>query len=65
MPTIENGSAREGMIVADRFLRNRKITITTRKTVSCSVNLTSLTESRMETERSLRMPSCSEAGSCA
>ena len=55
VPTIENGSARLGMMVADRFLRNRKMTRTTRTTVSTRVNLTSCTDSRMDTERSLRM----------
>ena len=55
VPTIENGRARLGMIVADRLRRNRKMTRTTRKTVRISVSLTSCTDSRIETERSLRM----------
>jgi len=65
VPTIENGSARLGMSVAERFLRNRKMTRTTRMTVRTSVNLTSWTESRIEIDRSLRIPSASAAGSCA
>ncbi len=64
VPTIENGNARLGMIVADKFLKKRKMTSTTRNTVNCSVNLTSSTDSRIETDRSLRIPSSSDAGSC-
>ncbi len=41
VPTIEKGSARLGMIVAETFRRNRKITSTTSTAVSSSVNLTS------------------------
>src|SRR5262249_16106409 len=52
VPMIDIGTAKAGMSVADRFLRNRKITITTRLTVNNKVNFTSLTEARMETERS-------------
>ena len=65
VPTIENGSARLGMIVADRLRRNRKMTSTTRTTVRTSVNLTSCTDSRIDTERSLRMSSWIAPGSCA
>src|SRR5262249_4242319 len=43
---MESGSASEGMIVAERLRRKRKITITTRKSVSRRVNFTSLTEAR-------------------
>ena len=49
---IDIGSARLGMMVAETLRRNRKITITTRKTVSSSVNCTSLTEARIESARS-------------
>ena len=49
---IENGSARLGMTVADRFLRKRKITITTSANVTSSVSWTSSTDCRIETERS-------------
>ena len=45
------------MIVAETFRRNRKITSTTRQTVSSSVNFTSSTDSRMDTDRSLRIAS--------
>ena len=38
---IENGSARLGITVADRFLRNRKITITISPSVRTIVNCTS------------------------
>ena len=41
------------------------MTSTTRATVTPSVSCTSLTESRIETERSNRMSSCTEAGICA
>ncbi len=42
------------MIVAGTFRRNRKITSTTRDSVSSSVNFTSVTEARMLCERSNR-----------
>ena len=48
----DNGTARLGMIVAERLRRNRKITITTSTTVSFSVNFTSFTDARMDWERS-------------
>ena len=49
------GSARLGMTVAERLRRNRKMTRTTSAMVRSSVNLTSSTDSRMDTERSKRM----------
>ena len=52
VPTMDMGSARLGMTVADRFLRKRKMTITTRKSVSMSVNFTSVTDAWMDSERS-------------
>ena len=52
VPTIDIGSARLGMTVAETLRRNRKITSTTRPRVSSSVNFTSLTESRIDCERS-------------
>src|SRR5919201_259125 len=52
VPTIDNGTARLGMIVADRLRRNRKITMTTSAMVSMSVNCTSCTDSRIATDRS-------------
>src|SRR5262249_20972514 len=47
VPTIEMGSARLGIDVADKLPRKMKITSTTRATVSSNVNCTSFTESRM------------------
>ncbi|MNS57810.1 hypothetical protein D3C72_907090 [compost metagenome] len=52
VPTIEMGSAMLGMMVAERFLRNRKMTMMTRPMVNTSVNCTSWTLSRMLVERS-------------
>ena len=48
----EIGSARLGITVAERLRRNRKMTSTTRHSVRTSVNWTSRTERRIETERS-------------
>ena len=62
MPTIESGTATEGMTVAARLRRKRKITITTSATVSISSNSTSLTEARMVVVRSVRTRTCTEAG---
>ena len=53
------------MIVAETLRRNRKMTITTSTTVSISVNLTSWIDSRIATERSVRMSSDTAAGSCS
>ena len=53
------------MAVAERFLRKRKITITTRHRLSSRVNFTSLTESRTDCERSIRTSSFTAAGICA
>src|SRR5713101_3992802 len=55
VPTSERGTATLGITVAEKFLRNRKITITTNATVSISENWTSLTEARMVSVRSVRM----------
>ena len=63
--TIETGRARLGITVADRFRRNRKITRTTRPTVSPSVSLTSWTDSRIGAERSTCMYSFTDGGSCS
>ncbi len=52
VPTSDIGRARLGMIVADRFRRKRKMTRTTRQRVRSSVNLTSFTESSIDSERS-------------
>ncbi len=64
VPTSDRGSARLGITVAERLRRKRKITSTTRQSVSRSVNLTSSTDSRIETDRSNRTRSLAEAGSC-
>ena len=64
VPTIEVGSARVGMIVARTLRKNRKITITTRPIASTKENCTSLTDCRIEIERSLRMSRLTDAGSC-
>src|SRR3954471_13266956 len=61
---IDIGSAMLGMMVAEIFRRNRKMTRMTRKMVSSSVNLTSFTDSRMDCERSYTMLNVTEAGIC-
>ena len=53
VPMMDIGSARLGMMVAERLRRKRKMTRTTRHRASSRVNLTSLTESRIDTERSI------------
>ena len=63
VPMIDMGNARLGIMVAETFRKKRKITRTTSATVRSSVNLTSLTESRMDSERSIRMPRFTEGGS--
>ena len=62
---IENGSARLGITVAERLRRNRKITITTRPSVSTMVNCTSWSDSRMVSERSYRMSRLTDGGQLA
>ena len=52
------------MIVAESLRRKRKITSTTRTSVSSSVNFTSSTDARIDVERSYRTWSEAEAGSC-
>src|SRR2546427_9352065 len=54
VPTSENGSAKLGMIVAERLRRNRKMTRTTSARVRNSVNFTSVSEARIDSERSER-----------
>ena len=49
---MDIGSARLGMIVAEKLRRNRKITSTTSASVSSSVNVTSSTEAWIVAERS-------------
>jgi hypothetical protein len=62
--TIDMGNARLGMIVAERFRRNKKITSTTRQIARTSVNWTSSTDWRIETERSYSVLNLTDAGSC-
>ena len=62
VPMTDIGSVRLGMIVAERFRRNRKITSTTSVSVSSSVNCTSLAELLIETLLSRRTSSLTEAG---
>src|SRR3989449_11257287 len=52
------------MIVAERLRRNRKITRTTSASVRNSVNCTSASEARIDTERSERSCRSTDAGSC-
>ena len=52
VPITEIGSAKDGMMVAERLRKKTKITITTRQAASRSVNCTSSTEARMDCERS-------------
>ncbi len=52
VPTIASGMARLGMSVAESFLRNRKITMTTSARVASSVYCTSATDSFTDSERS-------------
>ena len=52
VPTSDIGTARLGMIVAETLRRKRKMTMTTSAMARPSVNCTSLTDSRMATDRS-------------
>ena len=52
VPTSDTGTASAGMIVAETFRRNRKITMITRQMAIASVSCTSATASRIEIERS-------------
>src|SRR5438552_12733894 len=54
-----------GMTVARMLRRKRKITITTRATVSTSVNCTSSTDARIVVVRSVRISTLTAAGSAA
>ena len=53
------------MTVAEMLRRNRKMTSTASPMVSSSVILMSCTDSRMAIDRSLRMSSVIDGGSCA
>ncbi len=65
VPTTEIGKASAGIRVAVTFRRKRKITRTTRPTVSIKVYWTSSTAWRIETERSNMTDRSTEAGICA
>ena len=65
VPTRESGTATLGMSVARRFLRKRKITITTSAMVSINSNSTSFTEARIVTVRSVRTETLTPAASCS
>src|SRR5215510_2129259 len=60
--TMEAGSARLGMMVAETFLRKTKITRTTSPIVSIRVSLTSCTDARMGTDRSAWMYRFTDGG---
>src|SRR5882762_6841701 len=62
--TIDVGNARVGMIVARTLRRNRKITSTTKAIASSNENCTSLTDSRIELDRSYSTSRLTAAGSC-
>src|SRR3954468_18775471 len=64
VPTMDIGSAMLGMMVAETFRKNRKITMMTRKMVSNKVNFTSFTDSRIDCERSNTTLSFTAAGIC-
>ena len=62
VPTIDMGRARLGITVAERLRRKTKITRMTRATVRRRVNFTSLTESRMDCDRSKMTSRFTDAG---
>ena len=65
VPTSEHGSARLGIIVAERLRRKMKMTSTTSATVIIIVSFTSCTDSRIVSARSLRTSSETDAGNCS
>src|ERR1700692_1312285 len=62
VPTIDNGTATEGITVAANDRRNRKITITTSPIVRTSENFTSFTDARIAFVRSVNTSSFTVAG---
>src|SRR4029434_4421449 len=62
VPTIDNGTAALGMIVADGVRRKMKITATTSAIVRSKENSTSLTDARMVLVRSVNTVTLIEAG---
>src|SRR5260370_36284552 len=65
VPRIENGRAIAGMIVAETFRRNKKITRMTSARVTIIVNWISLKAARIFLDRSLRICRVTEGGICA
>ncbi len=65
VPTSDTGTASAGMIVAETFRRNRKITMITSPTAIASVSSTSDTASRIEVERSNSGAISIDGGTCA
>ena len=62
MPTRDNGIVMLGIIVAQKLLRNAKITSTTRATVKHSVSCTSAMLALIDSDRSLTTISLTEGG---
>src|SRR5712692_7594576 len=60
---MERGTATLGIMVAEKFLKKRKITMTTRAMVSIISNGTSCTEERMVWVRSVRIATLTDEGS--
>ncbi len=65
VPISEMGTASAGMMVAETFRRNRKITMMTRQMAIASVSCTLATAARMESDRSNSGAICIEGGTCA
>ena len=65
VPTMENGSAIEGIRVAEALRRKRKITMITSPIVTAMVNWMSVNASRIFLARSPRTLRSTEGGSCA
>src|SRR5258708_1195977 len=65
VPRREIGTDSAGMNVADAERRNRKITKITNVTATSRVSSTSLTDCRIETDRSSRTSITTDGGICA
>ena len=62
VPMTESGMATDGMRVARTLRRKRKMTSTTRAMASTRVNSTSRTDSRIMSDLSERISSCTDGG---
>src|SRR5437879_6167025 len=62
VPIMDNGTAAPGIMVADRLRRNRKMTITTRQTVSASVYSTSRMDARIDVDATKLIPRLIDGG---